>query len=94
METVVIELKATSFIPEYAGKLSFHLSAANDLLKHTTDNPTIGLLICKDKNDIIAEYALKDINQPMGISEYKLSKLFPNDFKSSLPSIEEIEKRA
>lgn len=88
---VVIELKATSFIPEYAGKLSFYLSAANDLLKHPTDNPTIGLMICKDKNDIVAEYALKDINQPMGISEYQLTKLFPNDFKSSLPTIEEIE---
>jgi predicted nuclease of restriction endonuclease-like (RecB) superfamily len=88
---IVIELKATSFIPEYAGKLSFYLSAANDLLKHPTDNPTIGLLICKDKNDVIAEYALKDINQPMGVSEYQLTKLFPNDFKSSLPSIEEIE---
>ncbi|WP_435357783.1 PDDEXK nuclease domain-containing protein [Emticicia sp. SJ17W-69] len=88
---IVIELKATSFIPEYAGKLSFYLSAANDLLRHPTDNPTIGLLICKDKNDVIAEYALKDINQPMGVSEYQLTKLFPNDFKSSLPSIEEIE---
>lgn len=88
---IVIELKATSFIPEYAGKLSFYLSAANDLLKHPSDNPTIGLLICKDKNDVIAEYALKDINQPMGVSEYQLTKLFPNDLKSSLPSIEEIE---
>lgn len=88
---IVIELKATSFIPEYAGKLSFYLSAANDLLRYPTDNPTIGLLICKDKNDVIAEYALKDINQPMGVSEYQLTKLFPNDFKSSLPSIEEIE---
>ena len=88
---IVIELKATSFIPEYAGKLSFYLSAANDLLKHSTDNPTIGMLICKDKNDIVAEYALKDINQPMGISEYQLTKLFPSDFESSLPTIEEIE---
>lgn len=88
---IVIELKATSFIPEYAGKLSFYLSAANDLLKHPSDSPTIGLLICKDKNDVIAEYALKDINQPMGVSEYQLTKLFPNDLKSSLPSIEEIE---
>ncbi len=88
---IVIELKATSFIPEYAGKLSFYLSAANDLLKHQSDNLTIGLLICKDKNDVIAEYALKDINQPMGVSEYQLTKLFPNDLKSSLPSIEEIE---
>lgn len=88
---VVIELKATSFMPEYAGKLSFYLSAANDLLKHPTDNPTIGLMICKDKNDVVAEYSLKDINQPMGISEYQLTKLFPSDFKSSLPTIEEIE---
>lgn len=88
---IVIELKANSFIPEYAGKLSFYLSAANDLLKHPTDNPTIGLLICKDKNDVIAEYALKDINQPIGVSEYQLTKLFPNELKSSLPSIEEIE---
>lgn len=89
---VVVELKTTDFIPEYAGKLSFYLSAANDLLKHPTDNPTIGLMICKNKNNIIAEYALKDINQPIGVSEYQLSKLFPEEFKSSLPTIEEIEK--
>jgi hypothetical protein len=61
---VVIELKATDFIPEYAGKLSFYLSATNDILRHPTDNPTIGLMVCKNKNNIIAEYALKDINQP------------------------------
>ncbi len=90
---VVIELKASSFMPEYAGKLSFYLSAANDLLKHPTDNPTIGLLICKDKNDIVAEYALKNINQPIGVSEYQLTKLFPRDFESSLPTIEEIENQ-
>ena len=89
---VVVELKTTDFIPEYAGKLSFYLSAANDLIKHPTDNPTIGLMICKNKNNIIAEYALKDINQPIGVSEYQLSKLFPEEFKSSLPTIEEIEK--
>lgn len=89
---VVIELKATDFKPEYAGKLSFYLSAANDLLRHPSDNPTIGLMICKNKNDIIAEYALKDINQPIGISEYQLTKLFPAEFKSSLPTIEEIEE--
>jgi predicted nuclease of restriction endonuclease-like (RecB) superfamily len=89
---VVVELKTTDFIPEYAEKLSFYLSAANDLLKHPTDNPTIGLMICKNKNNIIAEYALKDINQPIGVSEYQLSKLFPEEFKSSLPTIEEIEK--
>jgi len=88
---VVIELKATDFIPEYAGKLSFYLSAANDILRHPTDNPTIGLMICKNKNSIIAEYALKNINQPIGVTEYQLTKLFPEEFKSSLPTIEEIE---
>jgi predicted nuclease of restriction endonuclease-like (RecB) superfamily len=88
---VVVELKAADFEPEFAGKLSFYLSAANDLLRHPSDNPTIGLLICKNKNNIIAEYALKNINQPIGVSEYQLTRLFPEEFKSSLPTIEEIE---
>lgn len=88
---VVIELKVTDFIPEYAGKLSFYLSVANDTLRHPTDNPTIGLLICKNKNNIIAEYSLKNINQPIGVTEYQLTKIFPEEFKSSLPTIEEIE---
>lgn len=89
---VVIELKVTDFTPEHAGKLSFYLSVANDQLKHASDNPTIGLLICKNKNDIVAEYALKDIKQPIGVTEYQLTKLFPEEFKSSLPTIEEIEE--
>lgn len=88
---VVIELKATDFKPEFAGKLSFYLSASNDLLKHPTDNPTIGLLICKNKNNVVAEYALANINHPIGVSQYELTKLFPDEFKSSLPTIEEIE---
>lgn len=88
---VVIELKAVEFIPEFAGKLSFYLSAVNDLIAHPTDNPTIGLMICKSKNHFIAEYALKNINQPIGVSEYELTKLFPKDFKGSLPTVEEIE---
>ena len=88
---VVIELKAVEFIPEFAGKLSFYLSAVNDILAHSTDNPTIGIMICKSKNQFIAEYALKGINQPIGVSEYELTKQFPTDFKGSLPTIEEIE---
>ena len=88
---IVIELKATYFIPEYTGKLSFYLTAVNDLLKHQTDNPTIGLLICKNKDSFIAEYSLKGISQPIGVSEYELTRLCPEDFKGSLPSIEEIE---
>jgi len=88
---VVIELKAVDFIPEFAGKLSFYLSAVNDILTHPTDNPTIGLMICKSKDRFVAEYALKGINQPIGVSEYELTKHFPKDFKGSLPTIEEIE---
>lgn len=88
---VVIELKAVEFIPEFVGKLSFYLSAVNDILAHPTDNPTIGLMICKSKDSFVAEYALKGINQPIGVSEYELTKCFPKDFKGSLPTIEEIE---
>lgn len=89
---VVIDLKVVKFVPEFAGKISFYLSAADDLLRHPADNPSIGLIICKDKNNIVAEYALRNINQPIGISEYQLTKVFPEKFKGSLPTIEEIEE--
>jgi len=89
---VVIELKTGKFLPEAAGKTSFYLSAIDDLMRHPTDNATIGIIICKDKNNLVAEYALRGINQPIGVSEYQLSKLLPEDFKSALPSIEEIEE--
>ena len=89
---IVLELKVKSFKPEFLGQLSFYVSAINNQLKTDIDNPTIGLLICKDKDNVVAKYALDAYNQPMGISEYQLSKLFPKDFKSSLPTIEEIEK--
>lgn len=88
---VVIELKTGDFQPEYIGKLGFYVSAVNHEMKHPQDNPTIGLLICKSKNNVVAQYTLDTANLPIGISEYELSKLYPNDFKSSLPSIEEIE---
>jgi predicted nuclease of restriction endonuclease-like (RecB) superfamily len=88
---VVIDLKTVKFVPETAGKISFYLSAADDLLRYPTDNPTIGLIICKDKNNVVAEYALRNINQPIGISEYKLTRSFPEKFKGSLPTIKEIE---
>ncbi len=88
---VVVELKATKFAPEHLGQLGFYVSAVNHILKAEGDNPTIGLLICKDKSNITAQYALESTNQPIGISEYQLSKLYPQDFKSSLPTIEEIE---
>jgi len=89
---VVIELKTVKFVPDAAGRTSFYLSAIDDLMRHPADNPTIGLIICKNKNNLVAEYALRGINQPIGISEYQLTKVFPEQFKGSLPSIEEIEE--
>lgn len=88
---VVIELKAQTFKPEFLGQLSFYVSAVNNQMKTEADNPTIGLLICKDKDNVVAKYALDPYKEPLGIAEYQLSKLYPKDLKSSLPSIEEIE---
>jgi len=88
---VVIELKTGKFKPEYAGKLNFYISAVDEMLSNKLDKPTIGILICKSKNNTVVEYALKDIKKPLGVSEYELTKLVPDKFKSSLPSIEEIE---
>ena len=89
----VIELKSVAFKPEFAGKLNFYLSAVDDLLKSDTDNPTIGLLLCKTKDKIEAEYSLRDINKPIGISEYQITKNIPAELKSKLPTIKEIEEQ-
>jgi predicted nuclease of restriction endonuclease-like (RecB) superfamily len=89
---VVIELKAGKFIPEFAGKLNFYLNAVDGELKHPQDQPTIGILICKEKNKVVAEYALKGLEKPIGVSEYSLTKAIPKQLKNSLPSIEDIEK--
>ncbi|MFN8578340.1 MAG: PDDEXK nuclease domain-containing protein [Candidatus Sericytochromatia bacterium] len=89
---VVIDLKKGDFKPEYVGKMNFYCSAVDDLLKHSTDQPTIGLILCQTKDKIFAEYALRDINKPIGISEYELINSLPEDIKSSLPTIEEIEE--
>ena len=90
---VVIELKTGDFKPEYAGQLNFYLSAVDAQLKKDTDNPTIGLLLCKNKNNLVAEYSLKDMSKPMGISEYKLSSVLPDAYSEQLPSVEDIQKR-
>jgi predicted nuclease of restriction endonuclease-like (RecB) superfamily len=89
---VVIELKTGKFKPEYAGKLNFYLSAIDDLLRTDNDNPSIGILLCKDKKGMIAEYALKDIEKPIGVSEYKLFEKLPQKYKKLLPSAADIEK--
>jgi hypothetical protein len=88
---VVIDLKMTPFKPEYAGKMNFYLSAVDDILKHPTDQPTIGLILCKTKNRIIVEYALRDTAKPMGIAEFRHLEALPEGLKGSLPTIEEIE---
>lgn len=88
---VVIELKTVKFKPEFAGKLNFYISAVDSILKTDYDNPTVGILICKSKNDTVVEYSLKDIRKPIGVSQYEISKILPENFKSALPSIEEIE---
>ncbi|MFH1258521.1 MAG: PDDEXK nuclease domain-containing protein [Elusimicrobiota bacterium] len=88
---LIIELKKGEFKPEYAGKMNFYCSAVDDLLKRQTDQPTIGLILCQTKDKIFAEYALRDIHKPIGISEYELTRALPDNLKSSLPSVEEIE---
>ena len=90
---VVIELKTGDFKPEYAGQLNFYLSTVDGLLKRKDDNPTIGLLLCKSKNNLVAEYSLKDMSKPMGVSEYKVANVLPKDLSEQLPSIEDIQKR-
>lgn len=89
---VVIELKNTGFMPEFAGKLNFYLSAVDTLLKEDDDKPTIGILLCREKNNLEAEFALRDINKPMGVSEFELTNILPENLKSSLPTIEELEQ--
>ena len=88
---LVIEMKAGAFKPEHAGKLGFYLSAVDSQVKHPDDQPTIGLLLCRDKNNVVAEYALRDSNKPIGISEYQLVQSLPKILQTNLPSIEQIE---
>ena len=88
---IVVELKTEKFEPEHAGKLNFYVTAVDRRLKSELDQPTIGILICKTKDKVIAEYALSDIKKPIGVSEYQLTRSLPKQFKSNLPTIKEIE---
>ena len=88
---VVFELKAGRFKPEYAGKLNFYISAVDSQLKHANDNSTIGIILCRTSDSIEVEYALRDIQKPIGISSFELQKIIPEKFKSALPTVEEIE---
>jgi len=89
---VVVELKAGAFKPEHTGQLNFYLSAVDSLMKSEQDNPTIGLLLCKSQNRVVAEYALRDSNKPIGVAEYQLVAALPAELQTSLPSIEQIER--
>ena len=88
---VVIELKSADFKPEYAGKMNFYLSAVDDLVKHPTDNPSIGLILCRTKDDVLAEYTLRDMTKGIGLAEYRLTEALPENLKTNLPTIEELE---
>jgi predicted nuclease of restriction endonuclease-like (RecB) superfamily len=88
---VVIELKTGDFEPEYAGKLNFYLKAVDETLRRSGDEPTIGLLLCKNRDRLVAEWALSDVQKPIGISEYQITHDLPTEIRSSLPSIEQIE---
>lgn len=90
---VIIELKTGDFKPEYTGQLNFYLSAVDGILKKETDNPSIGLLLCKSKNNLVAEYSLKDMSKPIGISEYKITNNLPAELEKQLPSVEDIQNR-
>jgi hypothetical protein len=85
-------LKAGKFKPEHLGQLGFYLTAVDRQVKNEHDNPTIGLLLCKSRNKVVAEYALGDKSQPMGIAEYKLAQSLPAELQTNLPSIEQIER--
>ena len=89
---VVVELKAGAFKPEHAGQLGFYLTAVDAQVKAPQDAPTIGLLLCKSKNKVVAEYALRDSNKPIGVAEFQLIESLPAELQTSLPSIELIER--
>ncbi|TAE50589.1 MAG: DUF1016 domain-containing protein [Cytophagia bacterium] len=91
---VVLELKVDDFKPEYVGKLNFYQSVVDDLVKDNKDAPTIGLLLCKTKNDVVVEYALQKLDRPMGIASYQLTKQVPENLKDSLPSPQELQQAA
>ena len=90
---VAVELKAQDFKPEFSGKMNFYLSAIDDLLRHPTDQPSIGIILCKSKNIVVAEYALRDLAKPVGVSEYRLTGRLPTRLQESLPSVEQLEAK-
>ncbi len=89
---VVVELKIEDFKPEFAGKMNFYLSAVDELVRHESDGPTIGIILCKGKNAVVVEYALRDTARPMGVAEYRMSPLLPARLESELPTVQEFAR--
>lgn len=89
---VVVDLKMSAFQPEYSGKMNFYVSAVDDLLRHPDDKPTIGIILCKDKKKTVVEYALRDMNKPIGVSSYQFRDSLPEPLKASLPTAEQLER--
>lgn len=87
---VVVELKITEFKPEFAGKLNFYLTAVDEQLRHPEDRPSIGLLLCKSKNSVVAEYALRDVHKPIGVAEYRLGEALPTTLQEALPNLADL----
>ena len=90
---VVVELKITEFKPEYAGKLNFYLTAVDEQLRHSDDRPSIGLLLCKSRNNVVAEYALRDVHKPIGVAKYRLGEHLPEALQAALPSVATLEQQ-
>lgn len=90
---VVVELKIAEFKPEYAGKLNFYLTAVDEQLRHPDDRPSIGLLLCKSRNNVVAEYALRDVHKPIGVAEYRLGEYLPEALQAALPSVATLEQQ-
>ena len=88
---IIIELKVTEFEPEFLGKLNFYLTTIDKLIKEKDDKPTIGILLCKNKNNVVVDFALQDINKPMGVSEF--TSQLPNSIKKALPTLEEFTQQ-
>jgi YhcG PDDEXK nuclease domain len=88
---IVIDLKMGDFQPEFAGKMNFYLAAVDDIVRQAEDQPSIGIILCKKQNKVVAEYALKDIHSPMGIATYQLTELLPDILKGSLPEIKDLK---
>jgi hypothetical protein len=88
---VVIELKATPFKPEYAGKMNFYLSAVDDLLRHPDDQPSVGIILCQTPNRVVVEYALRDLAKPLGVAAYEITQALPEQLAGRLPTVEQLE---